>query len=118
MQLESSVFEVCVIQIKPQLEALLGLPEDSLAKEIKLTEDLMDLFVEYQIPSDLLSFDGDMSTEANVRDKVENVREHVQAVLDVIGSMKKKQLDEKGMKANMTIAMNVDDSTDFVYMML
>ncbi len=28
--------------------------------EGKLTENLMDLFVEYQIPSDLLSYDGDL----------------------------------------------------------
>jgi hypothetical protein len=34
MPLESSVFGVCVIQIKPQLEALLGLPPDALTKEM------------------------------------------------------------------------------------
>ena len=55
MQLASSVFGVCVIQIKPQLEALLGLPSDALDKEMKLTQDLMELFVEFQVPSDLLS---------------------------------------------------------------
>jgi len=107
MQLESSVFGVCVIQIKPQLEALLGLPEDSLAKEIKLTEDLMELFVEYQIPSDLLSYDG--NTGANVRDKVENVREHVQAVLDVIDGMKGEQLEHSTMKAQMAVASAIND---------
>lgn len=32
MQLDSSVFGVCVIQIKPQLEELLGLPLDALTK--------------------------------------------------------------------------------------
>ena len=114
MQLESSVFGVCVIQIKPQLEALLGLPEDSLSKEIKLTEDLMDLFIEYQIPSDLLSYDGDISTGTNVRDKIENVREHVQAVLDVIDSMIKKQLEENVQKqAKMKLSMIEDDYPEF-----
>jgi hypothetical protein len=49
MQLESSVFGVCVIQIKPQLEELLGLPPDALTKEMKLTQELMELFVEHQI---------------------------------------------------------------------
>ena len=107
MQLETSVFGVCVIQIKPQLEALLGLPADSLAKEIKLTEDLMELFVKYQIPSDLLSYDG--NTGANVRDKVENVRENVQAVLDVIDGMKGKQLEHSKMKAEMTISSAIED---------
>ena len=58
MQLESSVFAFCLVQLKPQLERLLNIPENSLAKEIKLTEDLMSLFIDYQIPSDLLSYDG------------------------------------------------------------
>ena len=38
MQLEGSVFGVCIIQLKPQLERLLNLPNDSLTKEIKLTQ--------------------------------------------------------------------------------
>jgi hypothetical protein len=108
MQLESSVFGVCVIQIKPQLEALLGLPEDSLAKEIKLTEDLMQLFVEYQVPSDLLSYDGDCSPTISTRDKVENVREHVKAVLDVIDGTKEKQLEERAMEADMFVEALVE----------
>merc|ERR1719401_358796 len=58
MQLESTLFGVLVIQVKPQLEKVLNLAEDSLTKEIKLTQDLMQLFTKYQIPSDLLSFDG------------------------------------------------------------
>ena len=44
--------------IKPQLEKVLNLPGDSLTKEIKLVQDLLQLFVEYQVPSDLLSFGG------------------------------------------------------------
>jgi hypothetical protein len=46
---------VRLIQLKPQLEKLLGLPEGALTKEIELTQQLMSLFVEYQITSDLLS---------------------------------------------------------------
>ena len=53
MQLESSIFGVCVIPIKPQLEFVLG--PNSLTKEIKLTQELMELFCEYQIPCDVLS---------------------------------------------------------------
>lgn len=41
---DSSVFGVCVIQMKPNLEALLGLPVAALTKEIRLTQDLMSLF--------------------------------------------------------------------------
>ena len=58
MQLESTLFGVCVIQIKPQLEKLLKLNDDGLTKEIALTQELLNLFIEYQIPSDLLSYDG------------------------------------------------------------
>ncbi|CAJ1960164.1 unnamed protein product [Cylindrotheca closterium] len=98
MQLESSVFGVAVVQIKPQLEALLGLSEDSLAKEIKLTEDLMELFVEHQIPSDLLSFDEVCNSSISASDKVEVVRQNVKAVMDVIEGTKEKQLEATLMK--------------------
>merc|ERR1719230_1874385 len=63
MQLESTLFGILVIQIKPQLEKVLNLPEDSLTKEIKLTQDLMQLFIKYQIPSDLLAFDPNQVVE-------------------------------------------------------
>ena len=101
MQLESSVFGVAIIQIKPQLEVLLGLPEDSLAKEIKLTEELMELFVEYQVPSDLLSYD-DMDdrngSSVSVMEKVDSVRGNVKAVMNMIEGTKEKQLEEKLMR--------------------
>jgi hypothetical protein len=70
MQLESTLFAVCVVQIKPQLEKLLNLPDDALTKEIELTQDLLNLFIEYQIPSDLLSFQGDPQTSAAQRVEV------------------------------------------------
>ena len=92
MQLETSVFGVCVIQLKPQLEKLLQLPKNSLSKEIQLTQDLMSLFIEYQIPSDLLSFDGPENLPSEV--KIEAVRVHVGAVLSIIDSQKKAQLQE------------------------
>mmetsp|Transcript_24736 Transcript_24736/g.36945 ORF Transcript_24736/g.36945 Transcript_24736/m.36945 type:complete len:916 (+) Transcript_24736:133-2880(+) len=92
MQLESSVFGICVIPLKPQMENLLNLPEGALTKEIQLMQDLMSLFVEYQIPSDLLSFDGPKDIAAG--DRVEAVKGHVSAVLQVIEGEKKKQLVE------------------------
>lgn len=101
MQLSSSVFGIAVIQIKPQLERLLGLPEDALTKEIRLTQDLMELFVEYQVPSDLLSYDGETSDSVTSRQKVENVKSHVEAVLGVINAEKEKQLGNAGMRADM-----------------
>jgi hypothetical protein len=63
--------------VKPQLEAVLRLPPDSLTKEIKLTEDLTELFIKYQIPADLLACDlgADPSLAlAAVKANVANVR--------------------------------------------
>jgi len=70
MQLESTLFGVCVIQIKPQLERLLNLPPDALTKEIQLAQDLQTLFIEYQMPSDLLSYDGDKNSSSRQRWRV------------------------------------------------
>jgi hypothetical protein len=55
MQLAGSLFAVAVVQIKPQLERLLKLDSGALTKEVQLCQDLMSLFIEYQIPSDLLA---------------------------------------------------------------
>eukprot|EP00435_Cladocopium_sp_Y103_P051810 s858_g16.t1 len=52
MQLESTLCGILVVQLKPQLERLLRLPPEALTKEIKLTQDLLQLFIKYQIPSD------------------------------------------------------------------
>jgi hypothetical protein len=102
MQLESSILGVCVIQIKPQLEDVLGLPHDSLTKEMKLTQDLMELFVEYQIPCDMLSYDGE-NEESTTKEKIDTVKGHVKAVIDVIQENQKKQLKEQEMKADMAM---------------
>jgi hypothetical protein len=99
MQLESSVFGVCVIELKPQLERLLGLPEGALTKEIQLTQDLMSLFTEYQIPSDLLTFDGPANSDTAA--KVGAVKEYVKSILEVIENSKEKQLIEEERKADM-----------------
>jgi len=104
MQLESSVFGVCVIQLKPQLEKLLGLPEGALTKEIQLTQELMSLFVDYQVPSDLLTFEG--RQDCTQVEKVDAVKGYVKSVLDVIDESKKKQLKEEEMKADMRAEMD------------
>ena len=54
---------VCIIQLKPQLERVLNLLDGALTKEIQLTQQLMSLFIDYQIPSDLLSYDGPSSSD-------------------------------------------------------
>jgi len=92
MQLEGTVFGLLTIQLKPQLEKLLKLPNDSLTKEIKLTQDLLELFTKYQIPSDLLTYDGD--SEADLETKLGKVKEHVKAIMDMLEATKSKELDE------------------------
>ena len=103
MQLESSVFGVCVIQLKTQLEKLLGLSPGSLTKEIQLTQDLMSLFVDYQIPSDMLTFEGDIS--ATSQEKLSAVKGHVKVVKDVITAEKEQQLLEEQRRADMRAEM-------------
>ena len=65
MQLESSLFGIVIIQIKPQIEKLLNLPYDSLTKEIQLYQDIMKLFIYYQIPADLLSYNEQINPVSN-----------------------------------------------------
>ncbi|OEU13881.1 hypothetical protein FRACYDRAFT_262424 [Fragilariopsis cylindrus CCMP1102] len=108
MQLESSVMGVCIVQIKPQLEKLLNLPQDSLTKEMKLTEDLMQLFVEFQVPSDLMSYDGEESNGVSTKDKVANVKDHVNSVLSVIAEQKKEQLAAQTMETDMAMEEHFD----------
>lgn len=111
MQLSSSVFGICIVQLKPQLERLLGLPDGGLTKEIQLTQDLMSLFVDYQIPSDMLTYDG--PAEASPADKVAAVKEHTKAVMDVIDESKKKYLKEEEMRADMRYEQNVAQNEVF-----
>lgn len=89
-QLESSVLGICIIQLKPQLEKLLGLPDDALTKEVKLTQNLLSLFIDYQIPSDLLTYDGDV--EATLMQKLNRIKENVAAVQQMISDTKNEQL--------------------------
>lgn len=98
MQLESTLFGVVVVQVKPQLEELLKLPEDSLTKEIKLTQDLMQLFIKYQIPSDLLSFSEDLlqpGEAATAAKKLEIVKGQVAQMNGMIAREKQEELEER-----------------------
>jgi len=102
MQLASTVFGVMVIQIKPQMERLLKLPEDSLTKEVQLTQELMELFIKYQLSSDLLSYDG--PEDASAAAKITRVREHAKVLRDMIDAERSKELAEEMQKAEMAKA--------------
>jgi hypothetical protein len=96
MQLESTLFGVVVIQIVPQLEKLLNLAPDALAKEVLLTEQLMELFIKYQIPADLLAFEqGEHEVSERDPSRLEAVRAHVAALHQMLTSEKDKEAAEK-----------------------
>lgn len=105
MQLESTLFGILTIQIKPQLERVLNLPPDSLTKEIKLTQDLMKLFTEFQIPTDLLSFDGrdDVAgveiPQPSPQEALEAVRGHVKAMHEMIEQAKREEIEQAKQEA-------------------
>jgi hypothetical protein len=98
MQLSGSVFGLLVLQLKPQLEALLRLAPQALTKEIKLTQTLLDLFISYQIPSDLLSYDGDEAVSA--QQKLESVKAHVKAITDMVEAAKAAEVAAERQRAD------------------
>ena len=93
LQLSSTLFGVAILQIKPQMEKLLRLPDDSLTKEIRLTQELSSLFIEYQIPSDLLSYDGE--EEDDVATKVKRVQELASRMSEMIKETKTEELSHQ-----------------------
>jgi hypothetical protein len=96
MQLEGTLFGIVILQIKPQLEKLLNLPSDSLTKEIELTQDLMDLFIKYQIPSDLLSYSAENELVESKEGKIEFVKNQVKSMKDMlIQAAKDKEIQDQ-----------------------
>eukprot|EP00474_Spongospora_subterranea_P010859 CRZ11317.1 hypothetical protein [Spongospora subterranea] len=106
MQLENSLIGVAIIQIKPQLEKLLNIPVNSLTKEIQLTQDLTELLIKYQIPSDLLSFDGDGAAGASV--KIDAVKGFVKNMQNMIQQCRDKQLTEAQEEAELRLASSLE----------
>eukprot|EP01125_Pyxidicula_operculata_P015607 TRINITY_DN5321_c0_g1_i1.p1 TRINITY_DN5321_c0_g1~~TRINITY_DN5321_c0_g1_i1.p1 ORF type:complete len:1033 (-),score=293.27 TRINITY_DN5321_c0_g1_i1:235-3138(-) len=97
MQLSGTLFAMCIIQVKPQLEKVLNLPFDSLTKEIRMTQDLIELLVKYQIPSDLLSYSGELTE--STENKVETVKEQIDEVYAMVDSTKKREILSKARMA-------------------
>jgi hypothetical protein len=98
MQLESTLFGVLVLQIKPQLETVLKLSTDILTKEIRLTQDLMEMFIKYQIPSDLLSYDESSLGITSPVNRLSAVKEHVTNMRSMISLSKSQELKEQELK--------------------
>lgn len=98
MQLGSTLFSILVIPVKPQLERVLNLPEDSLTKEIQLTQDLMRLFVKYQIPSDIVAAQRARGASA-VGGELAEVRSRVEAMKQMISQAQQEELAERRQEA-------------------
>jgi len=82
---------------------VLNLPDNSLTKEIQLTQDLMEMFIKYQVPSDLLSYDADADVDADAisgsaagavgqAEKIAAVKEHVGQIKAVIAAQREAEL--------------------------
>ena len=98
MQLENTLFGVLIINIKPQLEKILNLPEGTLTREIKLTQDLMQLFTKYHISSDLLLCERDFSASVATgarRRPVDIVKGHVSAMQEMLAQAQDAELSEE-----------------------
>uniref|UniRef100_A0A0G4FHG3 Uncharacterized protein n=1 Tax=Chromera velia CCMP2878 TaxID=1169474 RepID=A0A0G4FHG3_9ALVE len=97
LQLASTLFAVAVVQVRPQLERLLLLPEGSLVKQVELVEDLMNLLIEHQFPSDLLSYDGPPAAET--WEKIARTRFLADELLSMIATSKEAELEKAKQEA-------------------
>ncbi|GBG29667.1 Hypothetical Protein FCC1311_058882, partial [Hondaea fermentalgiana] len=114
MQLASTLFGVAVVEIKPQLEVLLKLDGGSLTKEIALTQDLMRLFIEFQVPCDLVTFDGPETTDPTV--KVQVVKGHVKSLMDMMESERKAKVAEEKDRAKDLAYQHMIECNDAEFM--
>jgi len=113
MQLESTLFAVCIVQIKPAMENLLNLTRGGLTKEIKLTQELMELFIDYQIPSDLISFDADADAagdqNASAQTRLRAVKKHVKDIRKMIDESKQEELKKVEEEARYAVYESIAD---------
>ena len=101
MQLANSLFTVLIVQVGPQLEAVLNIPRGGLVREIKLQRDLMKLMCGSNgVPSDHLRYEEEGKEEEEEQGEggdaeaaVRAVRGRVQEALEWIGDAKQGELD-------------------------
>ena len=62
----------------------------------------MEMFIKYQVPADLLSYDGKEDRELS--HKIGEIKRHVKQIQDMIAESKQKELDEKREEAKYAIA--------------
>jgi hypothetical protein len=107
MQLQSTLFGVLVLQVRPALERLLRLAPDALTREVALTRDLQQLLVEYHVPPDLLSAsegEGEGACGAPGCARLAEVKAHVASMQTAIKAQQEADLAEERRKAELEIA--------------
>ena len=107
MQLASSLFGILVVQVKPQLEAVLNLPAGALTKEIELSSQLMDFLQTYSVPTDVLSFEGEEALAA--AEKVSAVRAHASTIGKMVADARERDLAAKKAEAQAAVLDSIAD---------
>jgi len=108
MLLKQSVFAFAIIDVQPQIEQLLNVPLGSLLKEIQLTTDVIKLFIDYQLPADLLTYVGNST---NITGRIAYVRSQVSRMNDMLDHAKQ----QEAIKKHVNDVVNNKPSDDYDY---
>jgi len=84
----------------------LKLPDDSLTKEIRMTQDLMEIFIKYQIPSDLISYSENEERVDTRFQRVQTVKNQIKAMHEMLQGKKEEEIDNKLMEAKYAVLSN------------
>eukprot|EP01060_Flectonema_neradi_P005895 TRINITY_DN13954_c0_g1_i1.p1 TRINITY_DN13954_c0_g1~~TRINITY_DN13954_c0_g1_i1.p1 ORF type:complete len:903 (+),score=185.96 TRINITY_DN13954_c0_g1_i1:83-2791(+) len=91
MLLKTSLFAVLVVQIKPQLEMVLNLPNESLTKEISLSKTILKLITESDIGVDMFAYQDEGSEtdgDGDDGDRVALVKKNVEKIEGALQRLK------------------------------
>ena len=113
LQMEATLFGICVVQVKPLLERALNLPEGSLTQEIALTQAALQLLTTNGIPCDQLAYqnDGlDADDTIPASQKVAAVQHHVAVMQEMIQTMKDEQLEAEEKKRKSRLAKKAEEA--------
>lgn len=94
MQLSSTLFTVCVVHVKPQMEKLLKVPEATMTRDFVLCRNVLEMFTKYNINPDLLS--------ATRHGTVEELRGNMNAIERIIQRLKDEAMKDKALTATKT----------------
>ena len=113
LQMEATLFGICVVQVKPLLERALNLPEGSLTQEIALTQAALQLLTTNGIPCDQLAYqnDGlDADDTIPASQKVAAVQHHVAVMQEMIQTMKDEQLEAEEKERKSRLAKKAEEA--------